>query len=298
MPANRTPGRRPPGPAAGSLAVPAVACVLAVLVILPPSPHLPAVVGSSAASPGAGAAPHAGRLAEIYVITFIETGLPSGAQWWVDLAGINTSAGSSSAIRFSLGNGSYPYVVGASIAAQPIPGAGRISVAGADVNESVIFSIPPTNFRVTFHESGLPANLLWTVDLAGIVRTVVAGQDITFYLGNGSYPFAISTPANYTPDPSSGRTSVAGQPIVQAITFRPSNVPSSPASSTGENVAWFAAVAIGIIAVLAAVGFLTARQAPRARERREHEGTVDGRDDPRRRRRRRRLRPPPPPVHD
>jgi len=75
-------------------------------------------------------------------IAFIESGLASGAKWWVNLNGENQSS-TSNAISFEETEGTYAYTVGASnyIA---IPASGSITVNGVSANQTIRF-VPQSN---------------------------------------------------------------------------------------------------------------------------------------------------------
>lgn len=80
-----------------------------------------------------------------YNLTFTESGLSSGAPWWVDLNENNRSS-SSNTISFSEPNGTYNYSVGAS-GYKPSPSNGSITVNGADINTGVTFTATVPEFR-------------------------------------------------------------------------------------------------------------------------------------------------------
>jgi len=76
-----------------------------------------------------------------YTVSFLETKLPSQAQWWVDLKGDNQSS-TSNVINFSLPNGTYTYSTGAS-GYTPSASKGLVTVNGTNTNEQVTFSARP-----------------------------------------------------------------------------------------------------------------------------------------------------------
>jgi hypothetical protein len=188
-----------------------------------------------------------------YVAQFNATGLPSSASWWLDLAGTNRSASGASPIQFALGNGTYPFTVGASLPAEPTPGAGRLLVAGADQYVSVQFALPAPLYAITFSESGLPPNTQWTVTFAGIARTTVAGPPLVYHIANGSYAYAISTNANYVATPAAGSITVDGGPVTvtaRFVAFAPSSPPPPNGPISAEALAAAAAGAAGVIGLV------------------------------------------------
>ena len=106
-----------------------------------------------------------------YNVTFNEKGLPTGKSWMV-LASHNVSGGAVAGrvITLVLFNGSYSYQIltnDTAVAAFP----GHFTVAGHNLEVNVTFNLA---YNVTFHETGLPANTMWFVNLTvnGATETV------------------------------------------------------------------------------------------------------------------------------
>ena len=102
-----------------------------------------------------------------YTVSFVETGLPNGTFWWVDLGGAPFFPAASSAsgaspewghggngsgfnfttIQFELPNGTYDFSVGNFSVNDslfvPSPANGTVTVNGANVTISIVFSDPP-----------------------------------------------------------------------------------------------------------------------------------------------------------
>jgi hypothetical protein len=76
-----------------------------------------------------------------YTVTFTESGLPPGLEWWVDLNGNNFSS-PSNVITFSEPNGTYAYSTGA-LGYTTSSSTGFVSVNGANTNVQVVFTIIP-----------------------------------------------------------------------------------------------------------------------------------------------------------
>ena len=81
---------------------------------------------------------------------------------------------------------------------------------------------------VSFIESGLPANSEWFVTLNGYTESSFSSL-IQFYVGNGTYPYSISTTSNAKVSPDFGNVTVTHNMEVTVIF---SNSTSSPGSST------------------------------------------------------------------
>jgi hypothetical protein len=73
-----------------------------------------------------------------YSVSFSESGLSSGTQWWVDLSGDNQSS-TSNRISFSETDGTYTYSVGASSYIASLS-SGTVTVNGTNVNQAIAFT--------------------------------------------------------------------------------------------------------------------------------------------------------------
>ncbi|MGI0067569.1 MAG: hypothetical protein ACREB9_03985, partial [Thermoplasmata archaeon] len=124
-----------------------------------------------------------------YVLTFGETGLPSGSRWSVTLAGVASSS-MTSAITFHEPNGTYAYSVSAS-GWGASPQHGDLSVSGSAVDQGIAFS--PATYVLTFGETGLPSGTRWSVTLAGVASASTTSA-ITFREPNGTYAYSVSAP--------------------------------------------------------------------------------------------------------
>ena len=163
-----------------------------------------------------------------YSVTFSETGLSNGTSWSVQLYNNvsfweqNGIAGAE--ISFSLPNGSYQYnVSGPGEFYVPVPASGTVTVAGAPVPESIVFTHPGL-YAVTFQETGLPQNSEWVGGLnvsgVGWVYANTTGQSVSIAVPNGTDGFSVFTDAwFYTASPSSGTVTVNGSAVSLNISF-------------------------------------------------------------------------------
>jgi subtilase family serine protease len=107
----------------------------------------------------------------------------------------------------------------------------------------------PTNYTITFHGTGLPSGISYSVTLGGTTKTSSGGQ-IVFTEPNGSYPYTVTPPSGYTATPSSGTANVNGMandititftktssplPQTYAVTFIASGLPSNQSFSVTLN---------------------------------------------------------------
>ncbi len=165
------------------------------------------------------------------LVTFSETGLPSGASWSVTLAG-KPVASINSTIFFSVKNGTFAFNVTAPAGMTASPAAGSVVVAGAPITLHIAFTkpVPPpllSKYPVNFLETGLPSGLDWSVDVNETVNTSSTSL-VGFFEPVGTYPFMITSPAGYTVQPSNGTfvVSSSGAQIVLTFTHVPSTSPT------------------------------------------------------------------------
>jgi multidrug transporter EmrE-like cation transporter len=77
----------------------------------------------------------------IYTVTFTETGLPSGTNWIVTLAGVS-QASTTTTITFKESNGTYSWNLSAVAGYMASLSTGSIAVNGAAVQRSIAFTVP------------------------------------------------------------------------------------------------------------------------------------------------------------
>lgn len=85
-------------------------------------------------------------------------------------------------------------------------------------NATMIRLKPPSNYPVTFGESGLGNQSSWSVNLNGTVEHSIQ-PSIVFDEPNGTYDFTIATSSQFVPDPSSGIIVVNGGSSKETIRF-------------------------------------------------------------------------------
>ena len=169
-----------------------------------------------------------------YPVTFSETGLPAGVQWWVNLTGGPSGSSTTRTLTLSLVNGTWQYTVAA---ANPSYRAtsGTFTVSGAARSVSITFA---AYYSVTFTESGLPSGTSWQVTVDGVTQKAVAGISIVFSEPNGSYAYQIGDVSGWHQSavPYSGTVTVRGSPIayptlafvqvLYTVTFLESGLPA------------------------------------------------------------------------
>src|SRR6266581_3195252 len=180
------------------------------------------------------------------LVTFTETGLPSGTSWSVTLESASNSSATTT-IMFSAPNGTYTYAIGSVFGYAASPVSGSVTVNGTPVNIAISFSV--TTYAVIFTETGLPRGTSWSVTLGGTTQNSTADK-ITFMEPNGTYTFSVSPVAGYEVSRSSGSVSVSGKAANESVSFT--------ALFLGLPAMEGFALLAGIMIVLVAVGVVLA----------------------------------------
>ena len=152
-----------------------------------------------------------------YSVSFHESGLPSGTEWWANVTGQTSHSSTTPYVNSTLPNGTYYYnVSSSSVKYAPSSSAGSFTINGANVSISIAFV---RAFTVTFTESGLGSGT-WYVNITGQSSRSSTSSSIGFGEVNGTYYFNISTGNKiYKPSPVSGSITVNGANVSVSITF-------------------------------------------------------------------------------
>jgi hypothetical protein len=102
-------------------------------------------------------------------------------------------------------------------------GMGAVSTWALTISSS---TVTPTNYPITFQETGLPSSTSWGVSLEGSVNSSTTST-VGFTDPNGTYSFYLPPVTGYTATPSSGSVNVSGKPVVEEITFTAGAAPLS-----------------------------------------------------------------------
>jgi len=181
-----------------------------------------------------------------YLAAFTESGLPASTPWEIYLAG--THPGSNRTIQFDLTNGSYPWSVGAVSGYVALPPNGTLVVAGEPTNITIAFTpaVPPTTYRVTFSETGLPNGTAWAVILGSQTNSSTTTV-VTFEDPNGTFPFSFGNVSGYRPTPVNGQVTVHGAAQGQSVAFAASSrTYTLTFSETGLPTGTLWSVAVGL----------------------------------------------------
>jgi hypothetical protein len=201
-------------------------------------------VASASHAPSAAIAP--GDSGPNYTVNFTESGLASGTNWSVVVFGGSSDGWSwgwhhthfatsnTSALNFSLPNGTYFYRVLREPGYTVTNGTGLFNVSGGSPPAiAVAFSAIP-RFPVTFQETGLASGTNWTVRVFGFgsegffdrghgggVESSTSST-ITFQLADGTYFYHVKPVNGYDTSGAFGRIFVNGSsPPTIDVTFSP-----------------------------------------------------------------------------
>jgi YVTN family beta-propeller protein len=162
-----------------------------------------------------------------YTVSFVESGLPSGTLWWVNLSNGQSHSGTGTTITFSIPNGTYSFTVATVNKSYKspdysIPNYGTFTVNGYNVGIGVAFTL--VTYTITFNENGLGGIYglnKWWVNLSNGQSFSSTGTTITFPEPNGTYSYTItSLYPYYIPIPSNGTFKVNGANVNINITFK------------------------------------------------------------------------------
>ncbi len=139
-----------------------------------------------------------------YKVSFSETGLTKGQEWYVNLSnGMTSGAVTSSSISFNLTNSTYNYTIQTSDQLEaPTASSGSFTVNGESLSEPVKFM---PLYSVTFTESGLPSGNYWYVNITGRNTSgpILSGNSFEVKLINGTYTYSIGSIDKFYSSPAS-----------------------------------------------------------------------------------------------
>ena len=129
-----------------------------------------------------------------YSVTFTESGLPSGYKWYANVTSQASQSSTASTISLQEPNGTYYYNI-SSVGKiyKPSPGAGSITVNGANISISITFT--EVTYTVTFTESGLTSGT-WYVNVSTtsqLFSEPYGTTTISFSEPNGTYSYTVAT---------------------------------------------------------------------------------------------------------
>jgi len=162
-----------------------------------------------------------------YPVNFVETGLPSGMQWYVTVSG-QQSVSTSNTNSLSLANGTYSYSIspiGGHYYASSISGTftvdGKLNLAkwmNGALQINVTYNY---GYTVEFREIHLSPYVPWSVTLNGTTNsTTGSSTEIAFLIKNGTYNYTVNIAPDWkiTTD-ANGKVTVSGSEIAVLVDF-------------------------------------------------------------------------------
>lgn len=166
--------------------------------------------------------------AQHYNVNFVESYLPSGTGWQVNIIGSTSQTSNTNTIIFSLVNGTYSYTINNAGHWYAATFSGSFTVNG----NSNLPAWEKTNglqlnvtfrygYLVTFSASGLASYVPWSVTFNGSLNsTTGTSSSITFEIRNGTnYTYSVSIAPNWKVSPASGKFNVSGAAVTESLTF-------------------------------------------------------------------------------
>ncbi len=132
-----------------------------------------------------------------YVVTFNETGLPAGTMWHVNIQGLLPSPSIQTNGTFSANvtDGPYHYGAYASNLIYAPTNNGTFVIDGANISITIHFE--KKLYTVSFIETGLPANVSWSLNVSGVLNTGPTVEKVVIInVTNGTYNYRFSSSNN------------------------------------------------------------------------------------------------------
>jgi YVTN family beta-propeller protein len=191
---------------------------------------------------------------KVFIVTFTESGLPSGTKWYVNLSNGQSFSSTTNTITFNEPNGSYSYIISGISGYRANTYSGTINVNGNPVGVSINWT--EIIYPITITENGIPNGTLWSATLTG---TTFNGQyinitlssttnTITFNEPNGSYLYIIHLPSGYQSNNAKGSVNVSGNSAI--ATFK---------AQQTTNYLWIGIIAVVIIIAIV-IGLILLRR--------------------------------------
>ena len=210
---------------------------------------------------------NATQVASAFTVTFVESGLPSGSELYVDLGnpaqGDQFNSSTTGTVRFTETDGSYNYTVWSNSTYLCLDSTGVVVVHGANVNESVTFRV---SAELWFWVYGWPPGpnfweVLVTNATLGFHSEVSTNANVSLVrvFTYTTYTYSVTFPTNYSRWDTSGNVTVGAGPTNVSI---PYSAPSHPSNSTTwEPWIWvILGVTIAVVAVAVALVMLRRRR--------------------------------------
>ena len=153
-----------------------------------------------------------------YRVSFLQSGIPSSAMWYLNLTVGQSFSSASSSISFLEPNGTYSYTIATTDKIySPSPFSGSFTVSGSKVSLSIVFS--EVKYTVTFKESGPPSGVEWYVNGTGVSGHEISPANITFNLANGTYSFTATNLSDYYTTTVHFSVVISGNNVTETVDY-------------------------------------------------------------------------------
>jgi hypothetical protein len=131
-------------------------------------------------------------LAPIYIVQFIESGLPSGSEWGIlinTVEGYYSSTSNTTTLDFSMPNGTYNY-------SEYVTNNNYENISGNFTVNGANTTVYLNYYNITFIESGLPSGTEWNIYLntstVNLIEESTNTTSLSYILENGNYTYLMT----------------------------------------------------------------------------------------------------------
>jgi len=154
-----------------------------------------------------------------FVLEFMESGLPVGSAWAVELTAepndtTTTFAGDGNILAAYVAGGNYSYTAGA-VVDFVAPPTGSVDLTSGPTTIPLVYR---PLYPIVFQETGLTANETWSVTLGDQFLQTSSAQ-LSFAEPNGSYAYVVHPVRGETLAPAAGNVSVSGAAVSVPLDF-------------------------------------------------------------------------------
>jgi len=153
-----------------------------------------------------------------YNVTFSETGLPAGTDWYVNITGARSSGKlTSDTYTVYLPNGTYYYNISTTLKTYRPFYNGSFEVTGANIKQPTEFKA--VKYTIIFKETGLPEGTRWYINGTTGINASSTDRNISLSLTNGTYYIDALNLSSFYAQVRQYKVTVAGSNITETVLF-------------------------------------------------------------------------------